>query len=154
MTFIPEEILMAKRTKLVKQKRGRKVRTLENLQEDIKSKCLSIKSIIDSGNLNSLKELEPLFSKAMADEMGVNHGRFSDKLRNPVKFSVSDIQRFAYYVGSDPDKLALQVNLEIKKDEGLVLKLKKFKSIHDLKQYKDSVKKSSINTNNAKSQNK
>ncbi|MFN4313282.1 MAG: hypothetical protein ACK4E0_03240 [Chitinophagaceae bacterium] len=135
---------MSKRTKEilpVKPKRGRKVKTLENLQEDIKSKCLSIKSIIDSGNLNALKELEPLFSKAMADEMGVNHGRFSDKLRNPVKFSMIDVHRLAYYVGFEPDKLTNQINLEIKNNKAVVSKLKKFKNIEDLKQYKPPVKK-------------
>ena len=119
-----------------KPKRGRKTKTLQNLKDEIKSKCLSIKSIIDSGNLKSLKELEPLFSKAMADEMGVNHGRFSNKLRNPIKFSVFDLHRFANYVNVDANRLSLQINIEIQSDKKLLLELKKFKSIHELKQYK------------------
>ncbi|MBN8877038.1 MAG: hypothetical protein J0I32_05785 [Sphingobacteriales bacterium] len=124
----------------VKPKKGRKVKTLEDIQEDIKSKCLSIKSIIDSGNLNRLKELEPLVSKAMADELGVNHGRFSDKLRNPVKFSVIEIHRFALYVKADPDKLMKHVNQEILSNSKLMKELSQFRSIKDLKQY-NSLKK-------------
>lgn len=118
-----------------KSKRGRKTKSIEDLKEDIKSKCLSIKSIIESGNLKSMKELEPLFSKAMADEMGVNHSRFGQKLRNPIKFSVYDIYRFAYYVDTDPAKLSLQINLEISADKNLLKELVKFKSISDIKQY-------------------
>ncbi len=125
----------SKKENIIKAKRGRKKKTLENLRMDIRSKCLSIKSIIDSGNLAKLKELEPLFSKAMADEMGVNHGRFSDKLRNPIKFSIADIHRFAYYVDSDPNKLSMQVNLEIQSDKKLQKDLHQFRSIEDMKQY-------------------
>ena len=119
-----------------KIKRGRKKRTLTSLQEEIKSKCLSIKSIIDSGNLKALRELEPLFSKAMADEMGVNHGRFLDKLRNPIKFSVYDVHRFANYVNTDVEKLSVQINLEINNDKKLKTELSKFKNVRDIKQYK------------------
>jgi hypothetical protein len=119
----------------IKPKRGRKFKSIENLKEDIKSKCLSIKSIIESGNLKALKELEPLFSKAMADEMGVNHTRFGEKLRNPIKFSVYDIYRFAYYVDADPIKLSMQINNEITADKNLLKGLDSFKSISDIKQY-------------------
>lgn len=128
-----------------KAKKGRKVKTLESIQEDIKSKCLSIKSIIDSGNLKALKELEPLFSKAMADEIGVNHGRFSDKFRNPIKFSVSDIHRFAYYVGLEPDKLSLQINNEIRINKSLVSTLKEFRKIEELKQHKSVSRRTKTN---------
>lgn len=124
-----------KKENQIKPKRGRKIKTIEDLKEDIKAKCLSIKSIIDSGNLKTMKELEPLFSKAMADEMGVNHGRFAEKLRNPIKFSVFDIYRFAYYIKIDPMKLLTQINLEISADKSLFKVLGKFKSISELKQY-------------------
>ena len=118
-----------------KIKRGRKKRTLASLQEEIKSKCLSIKSIIDSGNLKALRDLEPLFSKAMADEMGVNHGRFLDKLRNPIKFSIYDLHRFANYVNIESGKLSAQINDEITCDKKLQIELSKFRSVKDLKQY-------------------
>jgi hypothetical protein len=129
---------MAKRIKQAQSKeskRGRKVKTIDDLKEDISSKCLSIKSIIDSGNLKKLRELEPLVSKAMADELGFNHGRFLDKLRNPIKFSIKEIHHFAYYVGVNAEKVTDQINLEIKANGQLVSKLSKFKSIQDLKQY-------------------
>jgi len=116
-------------------KRGRKIKTIEALREDIQSKCLSIKSIMDSGNLKKMRELEPLFSKAMADELGVNHGRFLDKLRNPIKFSIKDLHRIAYYVGSNPEKFTVQANLEIIADKELTSKLHKFKDIQEMKQY-------------------
>ncbi|SFW82745.1 hypothetical protein [Chitinophaga sancti] len=125
----------SKPTKATDVKRGRKVKTIEGLREDIQSKCLSIKSIMDSGNLKKMRELEPLFSKAMADELGVNHGRFLDKLRNPIKFSLKDLHRFAYYVGSIPEKFTDQANHEIKTDKDLASKLHKFKDIQDMKQY-------------------
>ena len=124
-----------KKQEQIKAKRGRKTKSIEDLKEDIKSKCLSIKSIIESGNLKAMKELEPLFSKAMADEMWVNHGRFGEKLRNPNKFSVYDIYRFAYYVGTDPSKLSAQINLEISVDKNLLKGLVLFKNISDIKQY-------------------
>ncbi len=130
---------MAKRLKTVQSKepkRGRKVKTIDDLKEDINSKCLSIKSIIDSGNLKKLRELEPLVSKAMADELGFNHGRFSEKLRNPIMFSMKEIHHFGYYVGVDAGKITDQINLEIKGNGPIVTKLKKFKSIGDFKQYK------------------
>jgi len=123
------------KNKQIKAKRGRKTKSIEDIKEDIKSKCLSIKSIVESGNLKAMKELEPLFSKAMADEMGVNHGRFGEKFRNPIKFSVYDIYRFAYYVGTDPAKLSMQINLEISADKNLLKELTLFKSISDIKQY-------------------
>jgi hypothetical protein len=129
---------MAKSSKPIiskETKRGRKTKTIEGLREDIQSKCLSIKSIMDSGNLKKLRELEPLLSKAMADELGVNHGRFLDKLRNPIKFSIKEIHRFAYYVGTNPEKLTDQVNLEITANSDLLSKLHKFKDIQDMKQY-------------------
>lgn len=137
-TFTNKFFLMAKSVKKheqIKPKRGRKTKSIEAIKEDIKSKCLSIKSIIESGNLKAMKDLEPLFSKAMADEMGVNHGRFGQKLRNPIKFSVYDIYRFAYYVDTDPTNFSRQINLEIGADKNLLIDLAKFKSISDLKQY-------------------
>lgn len=118
-----------------KPKKVRKSKTIGDLLEDIKSRCLSIKSIIDSGNLEKLKDLEPLVSKAMADEMGVNHGRFSDKLRNPIKFSLHEIHRFALYVNADPDKLVKQANLEILANAKLLRELKEFRNVQNLKQY-------------------
>jgi hypothetical protein len=120
---------------IVKPKRVRKSKTIGDLMEDIKSRCLSIKSVIDSGNWEKLKDIEPLVSKAMADEMGVNHGRFSDKLRNPIKFSAYEIYRFALYVGADPDKLLKQLNHEVLTNKKLLDELKQFKSVQNLKRY-------------------
>lgn len=124
---------MAKRTSI--PKKGRKVKTIDDLQKEIVAKCLSIRSILESGNSIRLRELESLFSKAMADELGFNHGRFIDKLRNPIKFSMFEIQRFACYTGSDPGKITRLVNEEIKSNTNLQKKLRKFKSVADLKQY-------------------
>lgn len=122
-------------------KRGRKIKTIEALEADIRSQRLSIKSMVNSGDLASLKQLEPLFTKAMADELGVNHGSFTDKLRNPIKFSYKDIHRLGLYFDLNPDKLSAQINLEVRSNSSLIEKLSKFKKVRDLRQYNPENKK-------------
>ncbi|MGN8035653.1 hypothetical protein ACTJJ0_11250 [Chitinophaga sp. 22321] len=115
--------------------KGRKTKSLEELQLEIESKCLSIRTIIESGRWSKLRELEPLISRAMADEIGINHTRLITKLRNPITFSVQEVNRLAFYVGTNPDLICQQVNVEIKKNEQLYKKLLIFRKIADMKKY-------------------
>lgn len=131
---------MAKKVKassaeVPKKGRGRKTKTVEDLKQDIATKRLSIKSIFESGSLTSFRELESLFTKAMANEMGVSHTNFTSKFRNPVNLSLHELYRFAYYIGIDPQLLSQQIDKEISNNRDLQLKLKKFKSVEDMKQY-------------------
>ena len=131
---------MAKRTKgapleVPKKGGGRKTKTVEDLKQDIATKRLSIKSIFESGSLTSLRELESLFTKAMANEMGVSHTNFSGKFKNPVEFSLKELYRFAYYIGIDQKLISDQADKEISANRTLVADLKKFRSVQDMKQY-------------------
>lgn len=115
--------------------RGRKTKSLEELKQDIASKCLSIKTLIETGKLSRLRDLEPLFSKAMADEMGVNHTRFSNKFRNPIDFGIKEIYRFALYIEIDPQLIFKYIGKDISQASDLLSKLKKFKTVEDMRQY-------------------
>lgn len=131
---------MAKKTKTspiddLKKARGRKTKSIEELKQDIGSKRLSIKTLIETGKLTRLRELEPLFSKAMADEIGVNHTRFSSKFRAPVDFGVKEVYRFALYIETDPQLFFKQIGKEISVSSDLLSKLKKFKNVEDMRQY-------------------
>ena len=108
-------------------KKGRKKKTPLEVREAMAAKALSIKSTIESGNLRKLKDIEHLFSKAMADEIGVNHGRFIDKLKNPIKFSVKELFKFAYFINTEPDNLLGLVIQEIKTNKEITQKLQKGK---------------------------
>ncbi|QHS60819.1 hypothetical protein [Chitinophaga agri] len=118
-----------------KKGRGRKIKTVEALIEDIAAKRKSLKSIFLSGDFISLRELESLFTKAMASEMGVNHTNFTAKFRTPVNFSLHEIHRLAHYIGIDPQLISKQADMEIASNKDLQVKLKKFKSVKDMKQY-------------------
>ncbi|ACU60480.1 hypothetical protein [Chitinophaga pinensis] len=115
--------------------RGRKTKSLEELKQDIASKCLSIKTLIEAGKLSRLRDLEPLFSKAMADEMGVNHTRFSNKFRNPIDFGIKEIYRFGLYIEVDPQLIFRYIGKEISQANDLLSKLKKFRTVEDMRQY-------------------
>lgn len=130
----------AKSKKAGTNKGGRKVKPVEDIKRDISSKCLSIRTIISTGALGKLSELEPLFSKAMADELGVNHGRFQAKLRNPVKLTMTEIHRFANYTQTDVEKLTRIVNAEIMKNKAIMTILTKFRSVEKMPQYTKSQK--------------
>lgn len=118
-----------RKPKVDKPRKGRKKKSIQEVAAEIKTKSLSIKSLIENSRIQTLKEIEPLFTKSMADQLGVNHGRFIDKLKNPIKFSTKDIFRFAYYVDLNPTEIINQVKDEIENNQLLVEKLKKFKAI-------------------------
>ncbi|HEU0228745.1 MAG TPA: hypothetical protein VFQ86_13480 [Arachidicoccus soli] len=118
-----------RKPKVDKPRKGRKKKSIQDVAAEIKTKSLSIKSLIENSRIKTLKEIEPLFTKSMADQLGVNHGRFIDKLKNPIKFSAKDIFRFAYYVDLNPTEIINQVKDEIESNQLLVEKLKKFKAI-------------------------
>lgn len=115
--------------------KGRKHKSLEVKLEEIQSDCISIRDRFELEKVNKLKDLEHLFSDAMAREMGVNHSRFITKLYKPITLSFRDVYRFAYYVNFDPKLMVSQVAKEIEEDRKLESELKEFKSIRDMKQY-------------------
>lgn len=80
------------------------------------------------------KSLLPRLRNIFANTIKIIETRIC-KLRNPIKFSMFEIQRFACYTGSDPGKITRLVNEEIKSNTNLQKKLRKFKSVADLKQY-------------------
>lgn len=109
--------------------KGRKTKTVQEMEAEVKTKLNSLKSFLESGSFDKLGDIEHLFSKVMADQLGVNHGRFIYKFKHPILFSVKDLFRFAYYVHIRPELIFNQVQKEIAGDQALNIKLNKFKAI-------------------------
>jgi hypothetical protein len=116
-----------------KGKGGRKEKTLQKRIDEAKAKRHSIKGLFETHEIVQLKEIEFLFMKSMADQIGINHGRFIDKLKNPVKFSMKDIYKFSYYVDIDPSMMIRQVQKEVEANREVVEMLKKVKPIKEKK---------------------
>lgn len=91
----------------------------------------SIKALFESNRLTGLEQISHLFTKAMADQLGVNHGRFLDKLRNPIRFSLKDLYKFAYYTGIEPATLMGQVRKEVENNDAVVKMLRTIKPLSD-----------------------
>lgn len=122
--------------KKVASRKGRKSESLEVKLEKIKSGLISIRDRFETGKIERLKNLEHLFTTAMAKELGVNHSRFISKFYNPITFSFKEVYRFAYYVGFDPQLMIAQMAKEIQEDRSLDAKLKQFNSIKDIQGYR------------------
>jgi hypothetical protein len=116
-----------------KGKGGRKEKTLQKRIDEAKAKCHSIKGLFETREIIQLREIEFLFMKSMADQIGVNHGRFIDKLKNPIKFSMKDIYKFSYYVDINPSMMVRQVQKEVEANGEVVEMLKKVKPIKEKK---------------------
>lgn len=114
---------------------GRSRKTLAEIKEEIELKKNSIKTIIESGKWASLREIESLITRAMADELRVNHTRFTGMFRAPQKFTFEIIHKFCYYIDTDPNLFSLKVNSEIAKNIALTKKLKEFNDIREIKAY-------------------
>lgn len=116
-----------------KGKVGRKKKELEDRLEEAKAKRSYIKALFESRSLVKLKEIEHAFTKAMADQIGINHGRLIDKLKNPIRFSMKDIYRFSYYVNIDPLAMMIQIKKEVDGNAEVVKKLQEIKPLKEKK---------------------
>lgn len=112
---------------------GRKIKSTEERIKEVDTKRQSIKAFFERAGFEELAPIEHLFTKAMADQLGVNHGRFIDKLKHPVRFSVKEIYRFSYYAGIEPAAMLAQVGREVDRNRQVVAELKKVKPLADKK---------------------
>jgi hypothetical protein len=112
-------------------KGGRKPQSLQQRTQHVDMMRRSIKALFESNRLSGLEQISHLFTKAMADQLGVNHGRFLDKLRNPIRFSLKDLYKFSYYTGIEPAALMGQVQKEVENNKEVVRMLKDIKPLSD-----------------------
>lgn len=124
-----QEQAKAKATAKTRTGGGRKTKSIEERTNEVSTKRHSIKALFESQGFQQLGQIEYLFTKAMADQLGMNHGRFIDKLKNPVKFSVKDLYKFAYYTGIAPVAMLQQVSKEVERNRQVVAELKKIKPL-------------------------
>src|ERR1700733_5107874 len=61
-----------------------------------------IKLLFENNAISRMYKLKDLQSGKMSEALGMNKGRYAQKLANPETFSVSEILRFSLVVDVDP----------------------------------------------------
>jgi hypothetical protein len=63
----------------------------------------SIKSMFEHGEVKRMYEIHKLSPTKITKALGLNHGRYIDKLSNPEKFSVKDIMSLSTLLRINPE---------------------------------------------------
>jgi len=71
----------------------------ENKQND--AAFGSIKSLFEKGYVKKMYEICPLHPTKVIKALGLNHGRYVNKLTKPEKFTINEIIRFSILIGVD-----------------------------------------------------
>ncbi len=77
-------------------------------KENIDVGLTSIKSMFETGEIIKMYQLAKLHPTKIITALGLNHGRYIEKLSKPEKFSIGEVIRFALLTGADYNKV-LQV---------------------------------------------
>jgi hypothetical protein len=62
-----------------------------------------IKLLFEKNAVSRMYDLRNLHSGKIADMLGINGGRYAEKLAHPEKFTFFEILRFSYLVDVDPN---------------------------------------------------
>lgn len=65
----------------------------------------SIKSIFETGEVKRMYDISTLYPTKIIKALGLNHGRYVNKLAKPEKFSIEEIIRFSRLIGVDHNKV-------------------------------------------------
>lgn len=71
----------------------------EKKQNDVAFR--SIKSLFEKGDIKKMYEISPLHPTKVIKALGLNHGRYVNKLTKPEKFTINEIIRFSLLIGVD-----------------------------------------------------
>jgi hypothetical protein len=65
----------------------------------------SIKATFETGEVKRMYEISTLYPTKVIKALGLNHGRYINKLAKPEKFSIEEIIRFSRLIGVDHNKV-------------------------------------------------
>lgn len=71
-------------------------------KEEKKTKYLALKSMFLSGQVLRMKDIEKIYPTMVAKDLGINHGRYINKLYKPQEFSIKHIVVLAHLLEIDP----------------------------------------------------
>ena len=71
-------------------------------KEEKKTKYLALKSMFLSGQVQRMKDIEKIYPTMVAKDLGINHGRYINKLYKPQEFSIRHIIVLANVLEIDP----------------------------------------------------
>jgi hypothetical protein len=77
----------------------------EDRGKEIELELRSIKSMFETGEIKKMYEISKLYPTKIIRALGLNHGRYVDKLAKPEKFSIDEIIRFSRLIGVDHRKV-------------------------------------------------
>lgn len=70
--------------------------------EEKKTKYLALRSMFLSGQVRRMKDIEKIYPTMVAKDLGINHGRYVNKLYKPQEFSIKHIIILANLLEIDP----------------------------------------------------
>lgn len=74
---------------------------------------VSIGSMFETGKIKNMYTLVELYPTKISKSLGLNYGRYIEKLSHPEKFNVGEIVRLADLLDIDPDKIMKVIYGEI-----------------------------------------
>ena len=74
----------------------------KNKIKNIDTDLLSVGTLFVSGKIGRMYDISELFPTKISKLLGINSERYSVKLSNPEKFTLSEILRFCYILDIDP----------------------------------------------------
>jgi hypothetical protein len=75
----------------------------ENREIDVAFR--SIKSTFETGDVRKMYDIATLYPTKIIKALGLNHGRYINKLAKPETFDISEIIRFSRLIGVDHQKV-------------------------------------------------
>lgn len=77
----------------------------EDKGKEIELELRSIKSMFETGEIKKMYDISKLYPTKIIRALGLNHGRYIDKLAKPERFSIDEIIRFSRLIGVDHNKV-------------------------------------------------
>lgn len=81
---------------------------MNNMAESLKDIDVSlrvIKSLFETGEAKRMYDIAKLFPSKISNSLGINYGRYIDKLSKPEKFTIDELIRFSHLTGTDIRKI-------------------------------------------------
>lgn len=93
-----------------------------SLEKDLSS----IGALFETNKIRKMYDISELYPTKIIKLLGINSERYSVKLANPEKFTISEILRLAYLLNTDPNLIMDVIQAEV--ENKLVNKINEHKS--------------------------
>ncbi|ATP56058.1 hypothetical protein CPT03_06090 [Pedobacter ginsengisoli] len=87
----------------------------KNVKDEPEKDLSSVGALFETGKIKRMYDISELYPTKIIKLLGINSERYSIKLSNPEKFTISEVLRLAYIFNIDPNLILNVIQPEVEK---------------------------------------